>query len=67
MGQVDVLNWLQENPGWHTQKEIGAALGSYTQAQKLLCKLAAGRDVITRRYSRGNSNGKEYTINYRGV
>lgn len=60
MGQADVLNFLAENPGWYTQKEIGEVLGSYSNAQKLLCKLERDGEVITRRYSRGKSNGKEY-------
>jgi hypothetical protein len=62
MSQCDVLEWLAVNPGWHTQKEVGTIAGSYTNAQKLLCKLERAGDVAVRKYSRGKSNVKEYSI-----
>ena len=58
MSQSDVLVWLQQNPGWHSLREIEVGTGLSSKAVQVAGrKLAKNLEISTRK----NGSYKEYS------
>jgi len=56
MGQADVLKWLKDRPGWHTNTEMAQAMDKdLSGLQRLLVKLVRNKEI---KVERPGKNGK---------